>query len=113
MSLLYTQPWATSRPDRLNEHTTPATALTSPPLDNWGALHELEAALTRLKVVELYAEEYSTDVRGSVEERNYTTKLLNLRSVFIISYGLPSDFHLIRQHCMTTSSARLATTLPL
>jgi hypothetical protein len=26
--------------------------------------------------VELYAEEYSTDVRGSVEERNYTTKLL-------------------------------------
>jgi len=60
----------------LNENTTPATALTSPPLDNWGALHELEAALTRLKVVELYAEEYSTDVRGSVEERNYITKLL-------------------------------------
>jgi hypothetical protein len=37
---------------------------------------EIEAVLTRLKVLELYSEKYRTDVPGSVEERNYLTKLL-------------------------------------
>src|SRR4029434_32182 len=37
---------------------------------------DIEAVLTRLKVVELYSEEYSTKHTGSPEEENYKTKLL-------------------------------------
>jgi hypothetical protein len=37
---------------------------------------DIEAVLTRLKVVELYSKEYSTEHPGSVEEDNYKTKLL-------------------------------------
>jgi NAD-dependent SIR2 family protein deacetylase len=39
---------------------------------------EIEALLTRMKVLELYSEKYRTDVPGSVEERNYITTLLQL-----------------------------------
>src|ERR1700752_4637930 len=37
---------------------------------------DIEAVLTRLKVVELYSKEYSIEHPGSIEEDNYKTKLL-------------------------------------
>jgi hypothetical protein len=39
---------------------------------------EIEAILTRLKVLEFYSDKYSTKVRGSPEEQNYIWRLLQL-----------------------------------
>jgi hypothetical protein len=56
---------------------------------------DIEAALTRLKMVELYSKEYSTKVRGSVEEQNYIMKLLQFElgiyNVMWATLNLPSD----------------------
>ncbi|HEX9429572.1 MAG TPA: hypothetical protein VF944_04275 [Candidatus Bathyarchaeia archaeon] len=49
---------------------------------------EIEAVLTRMKVLELYSEQYRTDVPGSVEERNYITKLLQLEmGIYILVWA--------------------------
>jgi hypothetical protein len=38
---------------------------------------EIEAILTRLKVLEFYSDKYSTKVKGSPEEQNYIWRLCN------------------------------------
>ncbi|HEX9869385.1 MAG TPA: hypothetical protein VGC99_12490 [Candidatus Tectomicrobia bacterium] len=49
---------------------------------------EIEALLTRMKVLELYSEKYKTDVPGSVAERNYITKLLQLEmGIYILVWA--------------------------
>jgi len=56
---------------------------------------EIESVLTRMKVLELYSEKYKPDVPGSVGERNYITKLLQLEmGIYFLVWAtlrLPSD----------------------
>src|SRR5215218_5852042 len=92
MSLLDTQPWATSRPDRLNENTTPATALTSPPLDNWGALQPVmgeqimktgaRTGTTSGKITGI--EHINVDVGGQVRTFNFAYRTSG-------GFGCPGD----------------------
>jgi hypothetical protein len=49
---------------------------------------DIEALLTRLKVLEFYSKKYKTDVPGSPEERNYITKLLQLEmGIYILVWA--------------------------
>jgi NAD-dependent SIR2 family protein deacetylase len=49
---------------------------------------DIEALLTRLKVLEFYSEKYSTRVPGSPEEHNYLTKLLQLEmGIYILIWA--------------------------
>jgi hypothetical protein len=49
---------------------------------------DIEALLTRLKVLEFYSEKYKTDVPGSPEERNCITKLLQLEmGIYILVWA--------------------------
>jgi hypothetical protein len=49
---------------------------------------DIEALLTRLKVLEFYSNKYKTDVPGSPEERNDITKLLQLEmGIYILVWA--------------------------
>ena len=53
---------------------------------------DIEAALTRLKVVELYSKEYSTKHPGSIEEDNYKKKLLQLEmGIYVLVWSTLPD----------------------
>jgi NAD-dependent SIR2 family protein deacetylase len=60
---------------------------------------EIEAVLTRLRVLELYSEKYKTDIPGSIEEHNYLTELLQLEmGIYILMWvalRLSSDLPLL------------------
>jgi hypothetical protein len=49
---------------------------------------EIEAILTRLKVLEFYSDKYSTKVKGSPEEQNYIWRLLQLEmAIYIVVWS--------------------------
>ena len=65
--------------------------------------NEIEAILPRLKTLELYSENYSTKVPGSVEEQNYIWRLLQLEmAIYILVWStlwpLPNVHSLYDDH---------------